>query len=57
MELASKVDAEKTSAGLVQAALDHALSAGMARTGLRGFPTKLAGDPNAINLSKHCVKV
>lgn len=46
---------ERTAAGLVQAALAHGLTAGFARTTLRGFTR--AAVPPAIDFSNHCVRV
>jgi hypothetical protein len=56
-ERASAVPKERTAAGLVQAALEHALSSGMAKTSLRGFFIGTRATPGAMDLSEHCVRV
>lgn len=59
MQRAAAAPAERTAAGLVQAALTHAITTGMARTSLRGFRARAAPAVSAsgINFADHCVRV
>jgi hypothetical protein len=55
MQRASAAAPDRTAAGLVQAALAHGLSAGLARTTLRGFTR--AAPPPSLDFSNHCLRV